>query len=60
MWSDNSDQFPIGEFLNSIEASLNTIGSGSPVLGKEGGSDIWPAVSPEVPNLSQQANSCSD
>ena len=37
----SSDQFPIGEFLNSIGASLNAVGSGSPVLGKEGGSDIW-------------------
>ena len=41
MWNDNSDQFPIGEFLNSIEASLNAIRSGSPVLGKEGGSNVW-------------------
>ena len=40
MRNDNSDQFLIGEFLNGIEASLNAIGSGSPVLGKEGGSDI--------------------
>ena len=37
----SSDQFPKGEFLGSIEASLNTIGSGSPILGKEGGSDVW-------------------
>ena len=41
MWNDNSNQFLIGEFLNGIEASPNTIGSGSPVLGKECGSDIW-------------------
>ena len=41
MWNDNSDQFPIGEFLNGIEASPNTVRSGSPVLGKEGGSDVW-------------------
>ena len=36
----SSDQFPIGEFLNSIEASLNAVRLGSPVLRKEGGSDI--------------------
>ena len=40
MQNDNSNQFPIGEFLNSVEASLNTVGSGSPVLGKECGSDV--------------------
>ena len=40
MRKDNSNQFPIGEFLNGIEASPNAIGSGSPVLGKEGGSDV--------------------
>ena len=38
--NDNSDQFLIGEFLNGIEASPNAIRLGSPVLGKEGGSDI--------------------
>ena len=37
----NSDQFLKGEFLNSIEASLNTVGSGSPILRKEGGSGVW-------------------
>ena len=37
----NSDQFPKGEFLNSIEASPNAVRSGSPILGKEGGSDVW-------------------
>ena len=36
----NSNQFPKGEFLGSIEASPNTIGSGSPILGKEGGSNV--------------------
>ena len=37
----NSDQFPKGEFLSGIEASLNAVRSGSPILGKEGGSNIW-------------------
>ena len=36
----SSDQFPKGEFLGGIEASPNTVGSGSPILGKEGGSDV--------------------
>ena len=36
----SSDQFPKGEFLGSIEASLNAVGLGSPILGKEGGSDV--------------------
>ena len=40
MQNDNSNQFLIGGFLNGIEASLNTVGSVSPVLGKEGGSDV--------------------
>ena len=35
----SSDQFPTGEFLNSIEASPNAVRSGSPILGKESGSD---------------------
>ena len=46
MWNDNSDQFLIGEFLNGIEASLNAVGSGSPVLGKEDGSDVCTAYGP--------------
>ena len=37
----DSDQFLIGEFLNSIEASPKTVRLGSPVLGKGGGSDVW-------------------
>ena len=37
----NSDRFPTGEFLFSIEACLNAVGAGSPILGKEGGSDEW-------------------
>ena len=36
-----SNQFPIGEFLNGIEACLNTVGLGSPILRKESGSDEW-------------------
>ena len=32
----SSNQFPKGEFLGGIEASLNTIRSGSPILGKVG------------------------
>ena len=38
----SSDQFLIGELLNSIGASPNTIRLGSPVLRKESGSDVWP------------------
>ena len=37
----SSDQFPKGEFLGGIEASPNAIRSGSPILRKEGGSNIW-------------------
>ena len=37
----SSDQFLKGEFLSGIEASLNAVGSGSPILRKEGGSDVW-------------------
>ena len=36
----NSDQFPKGEFLGGIEASPNAVGLGSPILGKEGGSNV--------------------
>ena len=35
----SSDQFPTGEFLIGIEASLNAVRSGSPILGKESESD---------------------
>ena len=37
----SSNQFPTGEFLISIEAHPNAVRSGSPILGKEGGSDEW-------------------
>ena len=36
----SSNQFLKGEFLGGIEASPNAVGSGSPILGKEGGSDV--------------------
>ena len=36
----SSDQFLKGEFLDGIEASPNAVRLGSPILGKESGSDV--------------------